>query len=148
MSIEPLIHRPVETLPATASCAAAAALMRDRNIGSVIVTEDDDRPLGVVTDRDLAVRVIAEGRDGTRLTVREIMSTYPVFVHRERSLEDVVRAMRDMAVRRMPVIDHLGRIDGMISMDDVVMYLARQLEGVSEAIATELATHQEPVERG
>lgn len=136
MSIEHLIRRPAETLPPTALCVEAAALMRDKNIGSVVVTEDD-LPLGIITDRDLAVRLVAEERDASRLSLRDIMSTYPVFVSKDADLDDVVRAMRQMIVRRIPVVDHQGRVDGIISMDDVLMYLAQQLGSVSEAIEME-----------
>ena len=71
--IDRLLRRPVKTLPPEATCQEAAALMRDENVGAVVVSEDR-RPLGVVTDRDLVVRVVAPGEDAPRALVRDVMT--------------------------------------------------------------------------
>ena len=137
MSIDDFVRRPIETLPPDASCVAAAALMRDRGIGSVVVAEGDV-PLGIVTDRDLAIRVVAEQRDAATVTLREIMSSHPVFLSRDCSLDDVMRTMREMGVRRLPIVDRQGHLDGIVSMDDVLVALSRQLGRMGEAVAVEL----------
>ncbi len=133
MPIEELIRRPVKTLGADATCTEAAVLMREEHIGAVVV-EEDGRPLGVVTDRDLAVRVIAAGRDPAQVRLSEVMSGEPIFVSGSRGLDQVVAAMRDGGVRRVPIVDAEGRLRGLVSMDDVQILIARQLGDLAEAL--------------
>jgi CBS domain-containing protein len=139
ISIESLIRRPVMTLPASASCVAAARLMRDENIGSVVVA-DTREPLGVVTDRDLAIRVLAEARNPEDVRLEEVMSPYPVFLSIRRSLDDAITTMRDLGVRRLPVVDEHGHLEGIVSMDDILALIARQLGRLGEAVQREIAT--------
>ena len=104
MSIESLLRRPVCTLPPRAACQEAAQLLRDEGVGCVVVSEDE-RPLSIVTDRDLVVRVMAAGLDPGKTLVRDIMSGEPVFLARERSIEQVFATMREQRFRRIPVVD-------------------------------------------
>ena len=133
MNVASLLHREPETLPASASCAQAARRMRDAGVGSVIVAEDE-RPIGVVTDRDLAVRVLAERIDPERTTLAQIMSPRPIFVSEDADLASVVELMRDLSVRRIPVIDARRKLCGVVALDDVVLALVQQLGAVADAI--------------
>ncbi len=142
MTIAHLIRRPVETLPPTAVCTTVAALMRAENVGSVVIA-DGRLPLGVVTDRDLAVRVMAEGRDPATTLARDVMSSYPVFVSNLGELDDVLRAMREMRVRRLPVVDQEGRIDGIVTMDDVLSYLAGVMGRLRDVVRLDLSAHDD-----
>jgi CBS domain-containing protein len=137
MPIERLIKRPVQSLPPEASCADAARMMREANVGSVVVTRDG-RPLGVVTDRDLAVRVVAEGQDPERLEVGEIMSGEPIFLAGERDIPQLIAAMRDLGVRRIPIVDDEGLLCGIVSLDDLLLLLADQLGGLAQCIRREI----------
>jgi CBS domain-containing protein len=137
MSIDQVMRRPVQTLPPEATCAECAKLMREQAIGAVVV-EQDGAPLGVVTDRDLVVRVMAEQRNPTTVKLRDVMSRYPAFLSSRRTLDEAVTTMRDLGVRRLPIVDEAGRLAGMLSMDDVLMLIARQIGEVGEAIRTEL----------
>lgn len=138
MSLDPLIRRFPETLPPEASCTAAARLMRDANIGSVVVA-DGSKPLGLVTDRDLAVRVIAEGRDPQTVRLQEVMSGEPIFLSERRSIASVIEVMRDLAIRRVMVVDDAGDLVGVITLDDLLMRTAEDLGGLAEAIRKEVA---------
>lgn len=138
MSIEKLIQREVATLPPDATCAEAAQRMRDENIGSVVVA-DGGRPLGVVTDRDLTVRVIAAGEDPGKLLLRDVMSGEPIFVSRDAGLDQAVAAMRDLAIRRVPVVDDVGQVCGLVAMDDLLVLLSEQLADLAAAIREERA---------
>jgi len=138
MSIESLLRRPVCTLPPDAPCREAAQLMRDENVGSVIVAEEG-RPIGIVTDRDLAVRVIAAGRAPEKTPLRDVMSAEPFFLVKERGLDQVLATMRQQHVRRIPVVDAEGRLEGVLALDDLVPLLADQLGDLAEAIRGELA---------
>jgi CBS domain-containing protein len=137
MPIEKVLSRPAETLPPGASCRAAAILMREEGVGSIVVAEEL-RPLGVVTDRDLVVRVMAEGLDPEKTPLRDVMSGDPIFVSGARGLDEVISAMRNLAVRRVPVVDEKGHLAGVVSMDDLVVLLADQLGDLAEAIRAEL----------
>jgi len=135
-SLKPLIHA-VETLGPHASCAEAARRMRDENIGSIVVARQGE-PLGIVTDRDLALRVVADAQDANSLHVEDVMSPDPIFVSDRRSLDDVLKTMRDLGVRRLPVVDHSGLLEGIVTMDDILTHLARQIGQLGEAIEREL----------
>jgi CBS domain-containing protein len=142
MSLERLIQRPVKTLPPDAPCAEAARVMRDENVGCVVVTEDG-RPLGVVTDRDLVVRVIADDRDADKLLLRDVMTGEPIFVTGSGGVGQVLAAMRDLAIRRVPIVDEHGRLSGIVAMDDVLLLLAEQLGDVAEAIRAEIGADED-----
>jgi CBS domain-containing protein len=137
MSIESLLRRPVQTLPPDAPCREAAQLLRDEGVGCVVVSEDE-RPLGIVTDRDLVVRVMASGRDPDKTPLRDVMSGEPVFLADERGIDQVVATMRQERIRRIPIVDAEGRLEGVISLDDLLPLLARQFGELAEAIRGEL----------
>lgn len=134
--LEALIHA-VVTLGPEATCADAARLMRDQNIGSIVVAREGE-PLGIITDRDLALRVVADAQDANSLHLEEVMSPHPIFVSDRRSLEDVLKTMRDLGVRRLPVVDDRSRLEGIVTMDDILTHLARQIGQLGEAIEREL----------
>jgi CBS domain-containing protein len=137
MSIESLLRRPVQILPPDAPCREAAQLMRDEGIGCVVISEDE-RPLGIVTDRDLVVRVIAAGVDPGKTPIRDVMSGEPVFLADKRGIDHVVATMRQQRIRRIPIVDAEGCLEGVVSLDDLLPLLARQLEDLAEAIRGEL----------
>lgn len=108
-------------LPASSTLTEAARQMRDADIGDVLV-EDGGRLCGVVTDRDLVVRGIAEGADPDTAKLGEVCSKDLVSVGPDDSTEVAVRLMREHAIRRIPVIDD-GRAVGMVSIGDLAIDL-------------------------
>jgi len=150
MSIEALFSRPVSVLPPTASCVEAARRMRRQNVGTIVV-EKDGAPVGIVTDRDLAMRIVAEEVDPASVTVGSIMSRFPVFLKADHELRDAIQVMQEMNVRRLPVVDAHGCLRGMLSLDDVLVELAGQMSQVKELLRGELARAQiksdEPIQR-
>lgn len=137
MPIESLLRRPVCTLPPETPCREAAQLLRDEGVGCVVVAEDE-RPLGIVTDRDLVVRVMATGLDPDKTRLREAMSPEPIFLTHERDLDQLLSTMRQQRVRRIPVVDAQGRLEGVIALDDLLPLLADQLGALADAIQGEL----------
>jgi len=109
---------PVTVGPQT-SMTDVARIMRDRDLGAVLVTDGDDLR-GLVTDRDLVVRLLAEGGDPERTTVAGALSDDLVTVTPEDDLDNAIRLMREHAVRRVPVVEH-GRPVGMVSLGDLAM---------------------------
>jgi CBS domain-containing protein len=98
--------------------SAAAALMRDNDAGAIIVN-DNGRMQGIVTDRDITVRVIADSR-GPNTPVREACSPYVEAVAPDTSIDQAVRIMRTHAVRRLPVVED-GRAVGIVSLGDLAL---------------------------
>lgn len=107
------------TLPGRSSVAEAASAMRDANIGDVIVLEDG-RICGILTDRDIVVRAVAEGRDLAATKVADICSPELTTLSPTDSVEDAVRLMRDKAIRRLPVIEGDTPI-GIVSIGDLAV---------------------------
>jgi len=107
----------VRTVTPDASVVDAARIMRDEDTGSVPVV-DDGRVAGIVTDRDIVLRGVADGRDVTALDVREVCSSDPVTVEPGRDLDEALRLMAQHQVRRLPVVDG-DRLVGVLAQADV-----------------------------
>lgn len=98
-------------------------MMVDNDCGQIPVVEskDDKTPIGVVTDRDIAVRIVAEGRDAASATASDAMSTPCKTVTTETSLKDCVCLMEAEMVRRVPVVDADGKLAGIVSIADIAL---------------------------
>jgi CBS domain-containing protein len=122
------------------SAMEAANLMGRSNIGAVPVVEDiqSKKLIGILTDRDLALKVVAEGRDPARTRVQEIMSYPLVTCSPDDELETAVRSMERNRVRRIPVCDNTGRIVGIISQADIAIRVrsSPQTAELLEAVST------------
>jgi CBS domain-containing protein len=106
------------TLQPGATVADAARTMRDSNIGDVIVVHGG-QVFGILTDRDIVVRAIAEGRDVNQTRAGEISSHSPAVVRPDTSVDEVVDIMRSKSIRRLPVIDTGGEVVGVVSIGDL-----------------------------
>ena len=107
------------TLPATSSVVDAARVMRDSDIGDVIVIENG-RIFGMVTDRDITVRGVAEGRNISSLTLGDICSRQLTTLSPTDSVDDAVLLMREKALRRLPVVEG-GKPVGIVSLGDLAV---------------------------
>jgi CBS domain-containing protein len=105
--------------PAGTTVLQAAELMRDRGIGDVLVSKGD-HIFGIVTDRDIAVRAVADRRDPGQVTLEQICSRGVHWVEPAAPVDDVIDIMRQHAVRRVPVLDH-GRPVGIVSLGDLAV---------------------------
>jgi CBS domain-containing protein len=121
-------------LPAETTVDEAAQAMRAADIGDVVVT-DGPALAGIVTDRDIVVRAVAEGQDPSRMTVGSIASTDLVMIQQDASPREAVRLMRDRAVRRLLVCDADRQLVGVVSLGDLAMQLdpSSVLSDISEA---------------
>jgi CBS domain-containing protein len=115
---EIMTQKPV-TVQATDTVVAAARSMRDGNIGDVVVV-DNDQIQGILTDRDIVVRALAEGRDPARTTVGEICSRELTTLSPNDAIGDAEKTMRDRAIRRLPVVEG-GRPVGIVSLGDLAV---------------------------
>jgi CBS domain-containing protein len=98
---------------------AAARRMRDVGVGTLVVVDANYRPLGIVTDRDLATRCVAERRDPSRTTLGELMSNPVAWIHAGATIETALEEMTRLGVRRLAVVDDRERLVGVFALDDV-----------------------------
>ncbi len=132
MSIERFCRKRVVTAQPDESAFAVARRMRDEHVGCVVIVELG-RPVGIVTDRDLVSRVLAERRSPEQ-PIRDFMTAAPVTVRAGDQLDHVVSRMREAGVRRLPITDAGGALVGLVSLDDVNVLLAGELNAAVEAI--------------
>jgi CBS domain-containing protein len=118
----------------------AAKLMRQHHVGSLIVVEEqkgDRVPVGMLTDRDIVVEVLAPGLDYRNLSVGEIMSSKLITARDSDDMLGVLRVMRQKGIRRMPVVTESGSLAGIVTLDDLLEILAEQMDDLVDAIAGE-----------
>ena len=108
----------IATVTPDQTVADAARMMRDEDVGSLPVVEEG-RLVGIVTDRDIVLRVVADGRDPSSTPVREACSRETVTIEPEQELEEALRLMARHQVRRLPVVDDGDRLVGMVAQADV-----------------------------
>jgi CBS domain-containing protein len=116
--------------------------MREHHIGYLVVIEPDfagatARPIGVLTDRDIVVAVVAREADPRKLTVGDVMTPNPVVLELGDTLAAAMAEMRRAGVRRLPVIDTEGELVGLLSLDDVLEVLAGELQNIAGAMRNE-----------
>ena len=117
-SIREIMTSNPSTVQADATVVDAARVMRDDDTGIVPIVENE-RLVATVTDRDIAVRLVAEGRDAESANVREIASTDLVTIDPQQDLDEALRLMAQHQVRRLPVVEEDGRLVGIIAQADV-----------------------------
>ncbi|MBA3637932.1 MAG: CBS domain-containing protein [Acidobacteriota bacterium] len=122
------------------SISRVAGIMKREDVGSVPVVEshEDKKLIGIVTDRDLVVKVLAEGADMERSTVRDAMTPDPASCRENDPIEKAVKLMSERQVRRMPIVDDQGRLSGIIAQADVATRVSQDattgelVEAISE----------------
>jgi len=122
-------------------------LMRQHHIGALVVVDAQEkaRPVGIVTDRDLVLELMAEGLDPSVFTAGDIMSVNLVNATPEMDEMDAVELMKRHRLRRLVIVDDEGRLAGIVTMEDVLEQLARELANLAEGLAG--ARDREIVER-
>lgn len=142
MNVAKLCRKDVVTVREGDDLATAAELMRGRHIGYLIVVrpgtdEGSLAPVGVLTDRDIVVKVVAMQVDPRTLTVGDVMSRQPVVAAETDELNKALGKMRHIGVRRLPVIGKRGQLVGVLSLDDILDALADELNDVAGSIRNE-----------
>lgn len=130
MTAYELCQRNVVTVRGHEELATAAWIMRERNVGCVVVVDSAGaqggwRPIGLVTDRDIVTQVIVRDRDAHHLVAADIMSR-PLLLAAGSGLDDAMQRMRRAGVRRAPLIDERGRLVGILALDDIFDHLVRR----------------------
>ena len=140
MRLGEICTRKVITVERHTPVPETARLMRSQHVGNVIVVDRTARgtlPVGIITDRDIVVQVIAAGLEPTRLTAGDIMALDLVTASEDQGAFETVEQMQRNGVRRLPVVDKSGCLIGVISADDLLKLFAIQLTDLSKVSASE-----------
>jgi CBS domain-containing protein len=135
MAIGEICNREVVVVQAGTPVSEAAMLMRQHHVGDLVVVREysgRNEPIGIVTDRDLVVEVMAAELDPAILTVNDIMGQELVKVKEDAGVFESIRYMRDHGVRRMPVVDARGGLAGIVTLDDLLELLGEELSELSK----------------
>jgi CBS domain-containing protein len=140
MKVDQCCKRSVVAINGGADVYEAAKLMRERHVGFLSVFNDNDslrKPVGVLTDRDVVLQVMAKDIDPHAVTVRDVMTAQPMIASENDEITDLVQAMRLSGIRRVPVVDARGALSGIIALDDLIGVISGLLCEVSGSIKSE-----------
>lgn len=138
MSLESLCRREIVCVNRSTMAIEASKMMEEKNVGSVVVV-DTDKPVGILTDRDVMIRLVNKGLDAEKTPVSDIMSPEIITLNQKTGLYEALEQIKDSksSVRRFPIVDDNGSIKGIITLDDVVYLLGKEMSDVSEIIEGE-----------
>ena len=136
MKLNDLFTRAVITAGPDEALAGIARRMQEYNVGTVVIVEDR-RPVGIITDRDLALALGARGLS-PQAPVREVMTRHVLAVPEDTGVFTATRFIQERKVRRLPVVDREDRLVGLVSLDDLLRWLARELSNLAEGIGPEV----------
>ncbi|MBN9685548.1 MULTISPECIES: CBS domain-containing protein [unclassified Corallococcus] len=134
MSLARFCRKPVAIIQPTQSVAEAAEALRDQHVGALVVVQDDLRPVGMLTDRDIVTRVLAARKDATATSVADVMSPRPFVARLEDSIDRTLFALRQHGVRRLPIVDGQGQVVGLVSLDDFWVLLSAELDQTASVV--------------
>lgn len=145
MKLSELANKNPVTVSGNTTIAEAATLMRERHVGDLIVTDDNDirKPIGIVTDRDFVVGILAVGLDPKVLTVGDVMSQHLFAAIESDDADQAMAKMRREGIRRAPVVDDEGNLQGIFTLDDYLDHLA----GITNTIRGLIRREQAQEER-
>lgn len=140
MRISEICTRHVFHVPSTLSVREAAEKMRKCHVGALVVVDNPNGkriPTGIITDRDIVVEMVGPGVDPQSLTVGDVMSPRPACCGETDDVLHAIEIMRKRGVRRLPVLDAKGSLVGMVTADDVIGGITRELNDLSRALVRE-----------
>jgi len=140
MPVGEICNREVVVAEKSLSVVEAARLMRTHHVGDLVVVEAREgrkHPVGIVTDRDIVVEVVAAGVNPELLKVGDIMGPEVATVRESEGLFEALRYMRDKGVRRMPVVDAAGGLVGILTLDDLLGLLGEEMMELSKLVSNE-----------
>jgi CBS domain-containing protein len=138
MKLNDIFTRVVITARPDETLAAVAARMQQHNVGAVVVVRDD-RPIGILTDRDIALALGARGVS-PQIAAREVMTREVLAIPEDAGIFTATRFIQERGVRRLPIVDREDRLVGMVSLDDLLRALTRELANLAEGIRREMET--------
>lgn len=136
MSLQPYCHKPVIKISPETSIIEACTLMEQNNVGSLVV-EKNGKLCGIVTDRDIALRVVGVKRDPDQTTVQDIMTPDPIRISVDKDLHHLTAMMHAYHVRRVPIVNGFDTTLGIVTLDDLIAQLGDQMADIGKAISEE-----------
>lgn len=127
--IDMAVHK-VATITGEKNITECAAQMRREHVGSLVVVDDNNHPVGMITDRDITIEVVARNLDPNRLTVKDAMTTPVVTATPTESMVVALARMREFGIRRLPIVDEEGTLIGVISNSNLVEELSSLLDSL------------------
>jgi CBS domain-containing protein len=146
MSIGTFCSRDVVVTEKDTSIVEAAQLMREHHVGDLVVVDRSKGqtvPIGILTDRDIVVGIVACEVDYFSVTVGDVMGPDLVIVKEEDSLWDTLQRMRQRTIRRIPVVDNNGTLVGILSIDDILDLISEELTAIANIIAYQPTREEE-----
>ncbi len=140
MTISAICSREVITVHRDATVLHAAMLMRQYHVGDVLVIEDREGksvPVGILTDRDIVIELVATNLDSRVITVGDIMLTHLTVVKEDVGIFDAMQLMSSKGIRRLPVVDKEGSLLGIVTLDDVLQLLAKEFGALAKLLRHE-----------
>ena len=140
MAIGEICNREVVFARPNESVLSAAILMREHHVGTLVVVEESAGkrvPTGIITDRDIAVGVVALGLDPDATLVGAVMSPELIRAREDAGVAETVALMRQKGLRRLPVVDAAGSLVGLVAADDLLELLAEEMSGLASIVARE-----------
>jgi CBS domain-containing protein len=145
MTVGEICNREVIIIDQDGLIQEAIRLMREHHVGDVVVVEQrggERYPVGILTDRDIVVEILAEGVDLDAVAIKDVMSYQLLEVRERDDVADALRLMRSKGVRRLPVVNDQGVLAGILSVDDVMDVLAEELMDLATLIRREQLKEQ------
>ena len=130
----------VFSVPPDITVYKAIELMSNKNISGLVITDSNDKLLGIFTERDYARRLILKGKSSKDTLIKEIMTENPVTICSENTIEDCMKIMTNRFIRHLPVVDE-GCLVGMVSIGDVVRFIIEEQRGIIEDLEFYITGH-------
>jgi len=140
MSAGEYCNREVVVVGKTEALREAVTLMRSNHVGDVVVVDRQATnmlPLGILTDRDLVIEILAKDVDMDSVNVGDVMSVDIITVTEDTKLLDAIKIMRNKGIRRLPVVNTAGGLEGILTVDDILELLAEQISNLVKLVSVE-----------
>jgi CBS domain-containing protein len=137
MSLGRIAQREVDFADPGESVQAAALRMKSRGVGCLVVLDKERKPIGMVTDRDLLIRVVAQRGDPETTRLEEVMSRPVTTAPEEAPIEHGLNLMRWGCFRRLPIVDAAGRLAGLVTLDDILDLLVEEFRDIGKLLEKE-----------
>jgi len=134
MSLQKFCQRPIVTISPEKNALEACHLLREKNVGC-LVAEEEGKLYGILTDRDIALKVAGEGKNPHMLKVREIMTANPASISVDKSLHDLTTLMHTHHVRRVPIVNREYKVTGIVTLDDLLALLGDEMSDMGKTVS-------------
>jgi len=147
MNVGDVCSRAVVTVKPGDALAEAARELVKHQVGALVVVDprEPERPVGILTDRDVVRGQLARKADLFCLTVGDVMTPRPFTIHRSASLSEAIEFLNEHGVRRAPVVNHLGELLGIVTLDDLLPALSAEIDALAKLLGTQARKEQPAV---